>query len=227
MMAAEMAVIRLTHVADLPTPEDLVRKLREAPPPPPPAGGPGPGAAPPGSGGGGRAVHAPPRAQAPAGADGTARALAEAPEVALARYTSFPQVVELIRANRDVKLLVEVETTLRLVHYAPGRIEFAPTEDAPRDLAARLAQRLQAWTGVRWGVSVTSGGGAPTIAEVRDAEKRALEAEAEAHPMVQAVLTAFPKARIAEIRTPKEIEAEAAVEALPEVDEEWDPFEDE
>jgi DNA polymerase-3 subunit gamma/tau len=27
MMAAEMAVIRLTHVADLPTPEELVRKL--------------------------------------------------------------------------------------------------------------------------------------------------------------------------------------------------------
>ena len=31
MMAAEMAVIRLTHVADLPTPEDLVRRLRDAP----------------------------------------------------------------------------------------------------------------------------------------------------------------------------------------------------
>ncbi len=29
MMAAEMAVIRLTHVAELPSPEDLVRKLRD------------------------------------------------------------------------------------------------------------------------------------------------------------------------------------------------------
>ncbi len=32
MMAAEMAVIRLTHVADLPSPEELVRKLQESPP---------------------------------------------------------------------------------------------------------------------------------------------------------------------------------------------------
>jgi DNA polymerase III subunit gamma/tau len=40
MMAAEMAVIRLTHVAELPAPEDLVRKLADAPvPPPPPAAG--------------------------------------------------------------------------------------------------------------------------------------------------------------------------------------------
>ena len=33
MMAAEMAIIRLTHVADLPTPEELVRRLERTPPP--------------------------------------------------------------------------------------------------------------------------------------------------------------------------------------------------
>ena len=35
MMAAEMAIIRLTHVADLPTPEELVRRLSDEPRPPP------------------------------------------------------------------------------------------------------------------------------------------------------------------------------------------------
>ena len=45
MMAAEMAIIRLTHVADLPSPEELVRKLQNTPVPPqtPPSGGPGGG----------------------------------------------------------------------------------------------------------------------------------------------------------------------------------------
>ncbi|MFV2038556.1 MAG: DNA polymerase III subunit gamma/tau, partial [Paracoccaceae bacterium] len=37
MMAAEMAVIRLTHVADLPSPEELLRKLNEGAPPDAPA----------------------------------------------------------------------------------------------------------------------------------------------------------------------------------------------
>ncbi|PJE34923.1 DNA polymerase III subunit gamma/tau, partial [Pseudooceanicola lipolyticus] len=48
MMAAEMAVIRLTHVADLPAPEELVRKLQNTPPSPPagPGGGPGGGGRP-------------------------------------------------------------------------------------------------------------------------------------------------------------------------------------
>ena len=135
-------------------------------------------------------------------------------------------MVELIREKRDMKLLYEVESGVRLARYSPGRIEFEPTADAARDLAARLGQRLQGWTGARWGVSVVSSGGAATIAEERDAEDNATRAEAMANPLVQAVLLAFPGAKIGEIRTPETMAAVALAEALPEVDDEWDPFED-
>ena len=128
--------------------------------------------------------------------------------------------------NRDVKLLVEVETSLRLGKYAPGRIEFTPTETAPQDLASRLAQRLQAWTGVRWGVTLTNDATAQTIAEVRDAEKLAREKEAMKNPMVQAVFAAFPGSKITEIRSAEDLAVTAAEEALPEVPDEWDPFEE-
>ncbi|EAQ13429.1 DNA polymerase-3 subunit gamma/tau [Maritimibacter alkaliphilus HTCC2654] len=219
MMAAEMAVIRLTHVSDLPSPEELVKKLQETPPPPPtaPTGGPAPG---------GGSTNGYATSRAPSGGGGTVTALAPQAENALARFPTFESVVRLIRANRDVKLLVEVETCIRLAAYQPGRIEFTPTPDAPRDLAARLAQRLQGWTGARWGVSLVNDAEVPTIAETRDAEENEIKAKATEHPLVQAVLAAFPKARITEIRTPDELEAEAQVEALPEVEDEWDPFED-
>ncbi len=224
MMAAEMAVIRLTHVADLPPPEELIRTLKDAPPPAP---GPPPSGTPQDASAGATAVAAhTARMSASPSASGSATALALDPEHALARYARFDQVVDLIRANRDVKLLVEVETTLRLAQYQPGRIEFQPTEAAPADLAARLAGKLQMWTGVRWAVSVVSEGGGQTIAEARDADRLALEEEAKQHPLLQAVFEAFPNAKIMEIRTLDEIAAEAEAEALPEVDEEWDPFEE-
>ena len=50
--------------------------------------------------------------------------------------------------------------------------------------------------------------------------------EASTHPMVQAVLARFPKAVIKDIRTPEQIAADVETEALPEVEDEWDPFED-
>jgi DNA polymerase-3 subunit gamma/tau len=224
MMAAEMAVIRLTHVADLPTPEELVRKLQDATPPP--NGGPS-GGRPAPTGGTTQAIGTPaPTHRAPSGpnASGAQTALAVATD-ALQHYARFEDVVELIRRHRDVKLLVEVETGLRLVSYQPGRIEVNPTPDAAPDLVGRLGSRLQAWTGNRWAISVADGG-SPTIAETRDATELARKAEAEKHPLVQAVIAAFPKARITEIRTEAAQEQQAAQEALQEVEDEWDPFDD-
>ncbi len=225
MMAAEMALIRLTHVADLPTPEELVRKLGDAPPPVPPTGG-----------GGGRektgsATHVSSEArsaQRPITSGPAVQAAAVAPsaEASLSRFATFESVVDLIRANRDVQLLIEVETGVRLVSYSPGRIEFTPSETAPADLAAKLGQRLKAWTGVRWAVSVTATGDAPTIAEARDAGKAEVEAEAAAHPLVRAVFAAFPNAKIKAVTSRAALEAQAAEVALEEVDEEWDPFEE-
>ncbi|HHC30117.1 MAG TPA: DNA polymerase III subunit gamma/tau, partial [Rhodobacterales bacterium] len=228
MMAAEMALIRLTHVADLPSPEELVKKLANTPPPPqptPPSGG-GSGGSAPAPGGGGSFAPGP---SSGGGGGGGATALAQASETALSRYARFEDVVALIRTNRDVKLLVEVETGLRLARYEPGKIEFTPTPNAPADLAQRLAGQLQGWTGVRWGVTLVPGAETPTIAETRDAENLALEQEAKAHPFVQAVFDAFPSARITAIRTPEALAAEAEAVALPEVEEagdDWDPFED-
>ena len=112
-----------------------------------------------------------------------------------------------------------METSLKLAAYQPGRIEFVPTENAPRDLAQRLGARLQTWTGNRWAVTIVNDGGGKTIAEVRDAAELEQRAEAEAHPLVMAVLAQFPKA-------PEDIAASAQVEALPEVEDEWDPFEE-
>jgi DNA polymerase-3 subunit gamma/tau len=246
MMAAEMAVIRLTHVADLPSPEELIRKLQDTPPPPP--GGPGGGMSSggysaasspqqsmgaPAAGGGGAPDGAPmasggapygaPVAQ---GGSGTATALAPETLQALARYPSFEHVVELIRQRRDGLLLEYVKTYLRLVSYQPGRITIQPTDDAPKDLAARLGQQLQNWTHARWIISLENEGGGDTITELENAAENALRAKASEHPLVQAVMENFPKAKITRIRTAQELAAEVEAEALPEVEDEWDPFEE-
>lgn len=229
MMAAEMAIIRLTHVADLPTPDDLIRKLQSA------------GGVPAPSGGGDAPLHAGDgrsgTASIPVGGPNggptmvrgsTATAVAPAhAEQALSRFVTFDSVIELIRARRDMKLLYEVETFIKLAKYSPGRIEFQPTEDAPADLSQRLGARLQSWTGARWGVTLVSDGGAPTIARQKSAARDDLHGRAAEHPLVQAVLLSFPGAEIRDVRTPEELAQTAILEPIPEPedDDDWDPFE--
>ena len=94
MMAAEMAIIRLTHVADLPTPGELIKKLQDSPPVDLRSGPSGPS-----GGGGGAPVQARranlevvSRVAAPEALPRT-----ETPEPgALARFKRFEDVVALI-----------------------------------------------------------------------------------------------------------------------------------
>ena len=251
MMAAEMAVIRLTHVADLPDPEALIRKVqaaqaagdfsRPAMPAPSQAGN-GAGSAPvmQAARSGGGAARQPRPVDAVAVDAVAVDAVAQAGAEILASYPDFDTVVDLIRRMRDMALLLDVEKSVRLVRYAPGRIEFQPTPDAPPSLAARLSDRLRGWTGgTRWTVSVVDQGGGPTIAE-RRAEREAAEIEtARRNPVVQAILSVLPGAPIsvrheAPPAPPADADGEVAAEDLHGPSdgpvaavEEWDPFEDE
>ena len=72
---------------------------------------------------------------------------------------------------------------------------------------------------------MTGSGGARTIAEVRAERKGDLRARSLAHPMVQAVLAAFPGAEVRDVRPAEGLEA-APPAAVAETDDDdnWDPF---
>jgi len=232
MMAAEMAIIRLTHVAELPSPEELVRKLQDMPPIPPTGGG--GGVTPTNNGTTQDAGSVPVAGTVSSGptamiaGGGQTLQPQEQTDTALARFTAFEQVVDMIKSRRDMTLLFDVENYVRLVKYSPGRIEFQQAGDAPNDLATRLAKRLQAWTGARWGVTVVSDAGKATITEERAAHRDDLQGQAMQHTMVQAVLLAFPGAEIRDVKTFADLNAEtdASLQYLEEEADDWDPFED-
>ncbi len=197
LMAAEMSVIRLCAVADLPTPGDLVRKLENMEDAPSSAPSPSPSPSPSGGGGGGGAsalrvaASAPmpvpqPRAQvAPAPAAAPRAGIAEMPE-------DFDAVVALIGRKRDGLLHTNVRSFVRLISYAPGRIEFRPAAGAPENLAGTLATKLGNWTGTRWIVSIGDAEGEPTIAENHAVAHQNLDQRVRRHPLVAAALAAFP-----------------------------------
>jgi DNA polymerase-3 subunit gamma/tau len=231
MMAAEMAVIRLTHVADLPPPEELVRRLTQGTT----GGGGAARTGPRGGGGGGGGPAA--RLIAVAGGGAAASVAAPAPGAGLESYTRFEDVTALLREARDIKLLDEVEAFVRLVRYKPGLIEFNPASGAPGDLAGRLSQRLRALTGGRWHIAVSAGEAQPAIAEQAAAARAVETARAAAHPLVLAVLEAFPGAEISAVRPlgggagPEEFLAPVAERDFVEIEGDLvdsdDPFEEE
>ena len=86
--------------------------------------------------------------------------------------------------------------SVHLVRFAPPVIEMRPQPEAPRDLASRLAALLSDLTGTRWTIAMSAATGEPTIAEQGNAADTARKTAAADHPLVQAILAAFPGARI-------------------------------
>ena len=196
LASAEMALIRLAYAADLPTPEDALRKLAEvtesAPrhaPPLPPVGGPR------ATSSVGIAIQE--RAPAP-----SAAAPASAP-AATARLARFEDVVALARAKRDIQLVQALEHDVRLDRFEPGHIALSLVEGASAALAQTLAKRLQEWTGERWMVALVQGASAPTLREQADKREAEKTNGAAAHPLVRKVLERFKGARIVEVRAPE------------------------
>ncbi|MEA2755348.1 MAG: polymerase subunit gamma/tau [Aliidongia sp.] len=213
MKAAEMALIRLVFVADLPPPAEIVKALQNgAAARPAPNGGAGPG------GNGPRAQAEPPARPMAMVVGGMAGGAVARREPALAEPTpaagpdSFAAVMDLLAHSREGILYGQLANCVHLVRFEPGHLEFRPTADAPRDLSTRLGQFLLESTGRRWLISVSRDPGQPTLrqqAEQRDADRLA---QVSAHPLVQAALSVFPGAEIHKITEP---ESEALPLELP------------
>jgi len=178
--AAEMVLIRLCHVSDMPTPGDLIRRLT--------SGGNtgGPSAPPTGGGGGGaRAV-----------ANGAPMISAEPAVQAGPRLGTFRDVVAWVGEQKEAMLHAHLLHSVHLVRFAPPVIELRPQADAPRDLSSKLSALLSEATGTRWTIAVSRDAGEATIAEQGNAADTARKTAAADHPLVKAILAAFPGARI-------------------------------
>jgi DNA polymerase-3 subunit gamma/tau len=195
--AAEMVLIRLCYVADLPPPGELVRKLTIAGAEPRPAALPSSGASSgaPSGGGGVRAVAngAPVLQAAP-----SAQPNPDVPPAPV--LSSFRDVAALVAERREPMLHSYLLHAVHLVRFAPGVIELRPEPDAPRDLASRLGALLQDATGTRWTIALSTSPGEPTLAAQGVAADAARRETAAQHPLVLAIMQAFPGARMQAVR---------------------------
>ena len=196
LAAADMVLVRLAYAADLPTPDEALRRL---------SGAAGTAAA---SGSGqGPAGRSPagglPRAMAGSGgasARSVAPVLAAEEARPIARLSSFEDVVALAAKHRDIQLKMALERDVRIVHFEEGAIEFSPAPGASPQLAQTLMRRLQEWTGARWMVAISNEAGRPSLTERNAAEAAVALQGVRALPLVGKVLDHFPGAEIIAVR---------------------------
>jgi DNA polymerase III subunit gamma/tau len=218
--AAEMVLVRIAYVADMPTPDEAIRMLDQNGGTSPvitasaaPRSAPAPVASMPSSPA--RASSAP---RASAEASARPQMMAPTPEVQAApaalRISSFPALVALAGEKRDLLTKAALEADVRLVRIEDGRLEVALERSAARTLINDLSRKLEQWTGRRWTVIVSNEAGETTLRAQNEVQKNQRERAAEADPRVKEVLARFPGTKVVEVRklAPEPPESDASIE---------------
>jgi DNA polymerase III subunit gamma/tau len=214
LAAAEMVLVRLGFAADLPTPDEALRLLRDggvlsgassssgsaAPRPLPPTGG-----ARVMAGGGGRdnvgqaiATQATPRPQLETHTNpNPVEATSAQPKLLLNRFEDF---VALATSKREIDLKIVLERYVRPVRFEMGTFEFSVEAGAQSDLAHKIKRTLDDWTGIRWVVALSKEQGKATLHETAEEIKAETTKGIQANPFVRAVLDKFAGSQIVDIK---------------------------
>ena len=230
MAAAEMVLIRLAHMSDLPTPEELLKQIQKSTPAKNETPSPNvtPTTTEPPSvpqnktdttavsgaqlsqqASGGPMTERLPQTETQAETQINPEQSPHVPQVMPSPET-FKKLVALVGQMREIKLKTVLETGVHLVRFEPasehkaGVIEYRLAEGA-EDISRPLSRALKEWTGLQWVVSLSQDMGAETLyKEAHDDATRRRDNAAD-NPLVQAALEIFPGAEIVSVTNMDEL----------------------
>ena len=219
--ALEMVIVRLTYSANLPTPEELVKEIRNN-------SQPTSGTAGQSSTNGGLTSQAsatitdgtPDTGGAPQafnviqGSGQSAVRLSDpAPETNeefIMSPSSFEQLVALFETKGKPDIAFHLNDNVRLVSFDQGRIDIRTNDRVPKTMTGRMAGLLKQWTGQNWVISLSSEFGEDTLYEKEKAEQAALKEMVMENELIKSILDTFAGASLSDIR---KIKDDFAIEA--------------
>tara|TARA_Y100001936_G_scaffold79422_1_gene77888 strand:- start:274 stop:945 length:672 start_codon:yes stop_codon:yes gene_type:complete len=169
LAALEMAIIRMVYISDLPTPDEIIKKIE------------------------GNSSELSEKKSPNSELNNSAKSI---PAVSVksvqqekiieessdADPKSFEDIIELVRLNKNIRLQYDLENNVSLVSFEKGKIELNILNSDEKILFT-LSNKLQEWTKEKWLVVSSSSEGQKTIKEVRDDDEFETRSLIKEHPI--------------------------------------------
>ena len=169
LAALEMAIIRMSYISDLPTPDEIIKKIEE-----------------------GNAESS--EKKSPNSEINNSIKIIPTVSVKPVQQEkiieennqvdpkSFEDIIELVRLNKNIRLQYDLENNASLVSFEKGKIELNILNNDEKILFT-LSNKLQEWINEKWLIVSSSAKGQKTIKEVRDDDKFELQSLIKEHPI--------------------------------------------
>ena len=177
LAALEMAIIRMSYISDLPTPDEIIKKIEE---------------------------NKTESSEKKSPNSETNNNIKVVPTVSVKPVQQekiieenrefdpkgFEDIIELVRLNKNIRLQYDLENNVSLVSFEKGKIELNILNNDEKILF-NLSNKLQEWTNEKWLIVSSSAQGQKTIQELRDDDKFELQSLIKEHPIYKKTIMEF------------------------------------
>ncbi|MDI2111930.1 DNA polymerase III subunit gamma/tau [Commensalibacter nepenthis] len=231
--AVEMVLIRLCYVSDLPSPDELIKQIKNGGGNAQMSGGKVTAsssslASPSVSGGGDKFLYA-------VGQNSAVSTGYSQPEVAQAyavpevqeqiepvhektTWHSWREVVVFVKEKQERLLHAHLRNSVHLVKFAPPMIEFRVEDKAPNNLAQQLSKLLNEYSTQRWTIVLSQHQGEPSLMEQEVLQAEADLKEVGQDPFILGIMEIFPGAKLGKLVNPQLDEYGLFPEDIPSMD---------
>jgi DNA polymerase-3 subunit gamma/tau len=116
---------------------------------------------------------------------------------------NFVDLINVANKYKEVELRYDLERNVRLVSFNKGKIDISFNEKLNKNFIKNLTEKLLVWTGERWIISLSKSEGAKTFYELNLEKKSEKLKNEEKSETAKNFLTAFPDAKLVEIKEEK------------------------
>jgi DNA polymerase-3 subunit gamma/tau len=90
------------------------------------------------------------------------------------KVLSFEDLISLSSAKKEIQLKYDLENNVNLIKFSQGKIDISFNENLDKNFVRNLSEKLLEWTGSRWVITLAKEAGQKTFSELRAIESKSL-----------------------------------------------------
>ena len=94
--------------------------------------------------------------------------------ITLEKVTSFEDLISLSYKKKEIHLKYDLENNVNLIKFSVGKIDISFNEKLDRNFVRNLSEKLLEWTGNRWVITLAKKEGQKTFSEVKKIKEKEL-----------------------------------------------------
>ena len=121
-------------------------------------------------------------------------------EKLIIKVTSFKDLIDLANREKEIELKYDLERNVKLVSFNKGKIEIGFNDKLNKNFIKNLSDKLLAWTGERWIISLSKNSVAKSIYEKNLESKEISIDEFKKSKIAKDIEGAFPDAKLIDVK---------------------------